>query len=302
MRKLDRTIALSLGLLLGSALAPGAAEAQATPQYPEQQPGYQPAQPQPGTPGYPQPQAYPAPGYPQAYPLGYPQAYPPGYPQAYPAPGYPMQAVPPPGYYAAPAYPPPPAYEPTQSYDVTPARPAYRRGVVFMPYFGFNSVVGTGSDAFSAGFHLGGLLGGHIGPVFSLNGEMSLDIMSPKTGRSSADGSQVFFDFDLSPLFHFGIPHLEFVIGPKLGLFAYAGSSSASDEYGSSASYSGDGIAYGFTAGIFLPLGRVGLGGLFNLTVHSFSESSCDDSSYYSTCGSLPSDVTFINFSIALLI
>ncbi len=282
MRTLDRTIALSLGLFLSSILAPSDAKAQTAPQ----------PTPQPSTPGYPQQQAYPP---------GYPQAYPPGYPQAYPQPGYPPQVAPPPGYYAPPAYTAPPSYVPAQSYDVTPPRPAYRRGVVFMPYFGFDSVAGSGSDGYSAGFHFGGLLGGHIGSIFSLNGEMSLDVLSPKSGRTDADDHQVIFEFDLSPLFHFGIPQLEFVIGPKLGIFAYTGASSR-DQSGFKASYSGDGTAYGFTAGIFLPLGRVGLGGLFNLTAHSFSESSCSGDSYYSTCGSSPSDITLVNFSVALLI
>ena len=312
MRMLDRTIALSLGLLLASVFAPSAAQAQQNPQYPTQQPGYPPAPPQPETPGYPQPQAYPQPGYPQAYPQpGYPQAYPqpgypqayPGYPQVYPQPGYPSPVAPPTTYYAPPAYTAPGGYESPQSYDVPPPHPPYRRGVVFMPYFGLNSVVGNGSDAYSAGFHLGGLLGGHIGPYFSLNGEMALDILSPKTGYSYADGSQVYFDFDLSPLFHFGIPHVEFVIGPKLGIFAYAGSSNATDAYGTKNDYSGEGIAYGFTAGVFFPVGRVALGGLFNFTAHSFSESTCNDSSSYdSTCASVPSDFEFITFSVALLI
>ena len=307
MRMLDRTIALSMGFSLASVLAPSAATAQTAPQYPAPQPS-----PQPSTPGYPQPQAYPQPGYPQAYPQpgypqaypqpGYPQAYPqPGYPQAYPQPGYPPQAVPPPGYYAPPAYTAPLPYEPPQSNDLPPTRPAYRRGVVFMPYFGLNSVVGSGSDGYSAGYHLGGVLGGHIGPVFSLNGEMALDIMSPKSGGPDADGSQVYFDFDLTPLVHFGIPYLEFVMGGKLGVFAYAGSSRASGQYQSKTDYTGSGLAYGFTAGVFIPVGRVALGTLFNFTGHSFSDSSCTSGSS-GTCGSSSSDFKFITFSVALLI
>ncbi len=293
MRIFDRTVSLSLGSLLISFLAPSAVKAQ-TPQdqqyptqqyptqqypaqqYPAQQSGSQPAPPQPSAPpqAYPQQQAYPQPGYPQAYPQqpGYPQAYPqqPGYPQAYPQqPGYPQAYPPQPGYPAQaappPAYPPPPpAYQP-QPEQPNPV-PAYRRGLVFLPYLGINTVVGTGSDAYSTGFHLGGLLGGHIGPSFSLNGEMSIDVMNP-----NGSGSEVLVDFTFSPLFHFGFPYVEFVVGPKLGFFADAGSIGDS-YYGGTTDFNGFGVAYGFTAGAFFPLGRMAIGGLLNFTGHSFSE------------------------------
>jgi hypothetical protein len=283
MRTLDRTIALSLGLLLASVLAPSPAQAQTAQgqQYPAQQPGYQPAPPQPNTPGYPQQQAYPQPGSAQASPQS-------GSAQVSPQPGSPAQGAPPPGYYPPPAYAAPLSYEPPQSYDLPPTRPAYRRGVIFMPYFSLNSVVGSASAGYSPGFHLGGLLGGHIGPVFSLSGEMALDIMSPKTGNTEFS-----FDFGLSPLFHFGIPQIEFLIGPKLGIFAFAGSSNG-------ASYSGSGYLYGFTAGVFLPVGRVALGGLFSFTNHSFSDSPCASSDSARCNYSPPSE--FITYGVALLI
>jgi hypothetical protein len=278
MRILDRTIALSLGFLLAGVLAPRPAQAQTAQgqQYPAQQPGYQPAPPQPTTPGYPQQQAYPQPGSPQASPQ----------------PGSPPQSAPTPGYYPPPTY-APPAYEPPQSYYLPPSRPAYRRGVVFMPYFSLNAVVGGASGGYSPGFHLGGLLGGHIGPVFSLSGEMALDIMSPTIG-----GTEVSFDFGLSPLFHFGIPQVELLIGPKLGVFDFGGWSNRS---GSSASYSGSGFVYGLTAGVFLPVGRVALGGLFSYTHHSFSDSPCGSSDSSGKCNySPPSE--FVTYGVALLI
>jgi hypothetical protein len=317
MRMLNRVFVLSLSLLLTSVLAPSVARAQA-PQYPpQQQPGY--PQPQPSTPGYPQQQAYPQPGYPQQEQApGYPQqqTYPqPGYPQqqAYPQPGYPQQqapgypqgGAPPAAYYAPPpAYPPPPVTEP--QYEAS-ARPAARRGLVFLPYIGFQSVVGSGSSGYSTGFHMGGLLGGHIGPFFSINGELTLDVMNPDTGSSGIDVTQVFVDLTLSPLFHFGVPYVEFVVGPKLGMFFYGASETYPSSYGyynSSGDYTGYGLAYGFTAGAFFPLGRIALGALLNFTGRSPSEICFTPSGGSEECNDSPSgsDLKEITFSFALLL
>ena len=329
MRMLNRTVALSLSFLLASILAPGVAEAQA-PQYPPQQPypqqgypqqqapGYPPQQayPQPGypeqqAPGYPPQQAYPQQGYPQQQAPGYPQQQAPGYPQQQapgypPAPGYQQEGAPQPGYYAPPpAYPPPPANEPPPISDQPPARPATRRGLLFLPYMGFHSVVGSYSDGYSTGFHMGGFLGGHIGPIFSLNGEISFDYMNLNTGGyNDANFTEVFFDFTLSPLFHFGAgPYVEFVVGPKLGIFvdlgseSYQGSSSTND-------YNASGLVYGFTTGAFFPLGRIALGALFSFTGRTFLEMCSTSSGSSEQCNSSPSvdDFKLISFSFAMLL
>ena len=334
MRILNRTVALSLSSLLASVLAPSVAKAQA-PQYPAPQPGYQQATPQPSAPGYPQQQAYPQQGYPQqqaypqqgypqqqqaypqqgypqqqeAYPQqGYPQqqqAYPQqGYPQqqeAYPQQGYPQQqqAYPQQGYAPPPAFPPPPAVEPQPA-----GPPATRRGLLFMPYLGFNSVLGDASDYYSTGLHLGALLGGHIGPFFSLNGELAIEFMNPNTAGLYSDAgydqTEVFFDLTLSPLFHFGVPYVEFVVGPKIGSFAFYGSISDPSGYYSSSDYSGYGIVWGITAGAFFPIGRMAIGGLLGFTAHTFEgSSSCSD--LYSGGCYIP-DTKMITFSVALML
>jgi hypothetical protein len=148
-----------------------------------------------------------------------------------------------------------------------------------MPYIGFSSVVGTGSEGYSTGLRLGALLGGHIGQFFSLNGELGIDIMNPNTGSYSYDTgydvTEAFFDVTLSPLFHFGVPYVEFVVGPKIGSFAFVGSVSDSSGYSGSMDYSGYGIVYGFTTGAFFPIGRMAIGGILSFTGHSFEGSSC---------------------------
>lgn len=299
----------SVLLLVAGSLAPRVASAQAAPaqQYPAQpayqqpaypqQPGYaQPAYPQ--EPGYAQPpQAYPQPqqaypqqsqpypqqpqpapqppqAYPQPQPQPYPQypqapqAYPPEYqqPQPYPQP-YPPPATPPPGYYA-----PPPAYTPPPV-----IRPRHR-GLLLLPYLGFNSAVGDGSDAYSAGFRLGSLLGFFAGPFVSLNAELSIDILNPDTD-SGASVSSTLANFSFSPLAHFGPPNVDFVIGPRFGFYGRSYTTTVSySGVTQEAKYSDTGFAYGFNIGAFVSLGSVWLGGLLSLTTHKPSQY-CETSS-----------------------
>jgi len=268
MRVLVRPFALSLGALLTTSLATRAASAQGE-QYPAQ-PGYQqPQQQYPAQPGYQQPQQYPQQEYQQ--PQQYPQQ--PGYqqPQQYP------QQQP---YGAQPAYAPPPAY-------AAPAVELPRHhGAMMMPYLGFNFP--TVNDAgYSTGFRLGALFGAFAGPFVSLNGEVSLDLLNPGSGSVT----HVMLDLAFSPLFHFGPPRMDFVVGPKLGLF-YEGRSYTSS--GTDYSASAYGVVYGINAGAFFSLGRISIGGLLSYSIHSYS-SACD---YNGTCG----DATgFADFNVFAL-
>jgi hypothetical protein len=318
MRALVRPFTMSLSLLLAAALAPLAAQAQPAPdpQYPAQpsyqqpQPGYQQPQGYPDQQGYQQPQPYPQQGYqqqPQQYPQqGYQQPQP-GYqqPQGYPPPqGYaPQGNPPPPGYYAPapqpgygqPTYAPQPAYAP-------PTEPAYRRGFLWMPYLGLNVPVGDTSKVISTGLRLGGIFGFNVGQFLSLNGELTIDILNVDSAMGvSTTAAEV--DFTFSPFFHFNVPGIEFVVGPKLGFFGMSSTMSQSGSQDST--FSGSGLAYGFNAGVFIPLGRVAIGGLFNFTGRSFSSQCFSDPStnYNSVCNDVSggSDDKFIGFSGALM-
>ena len=290
MRALVRPLTISLSLLLTGTLVSRVAQAQADPnqqyqaqpgyqqpqQYP-QQPGYQPPQGYPDQQGYQQPQQYPQQGYqpPQQYPQqGYQQPYPQqGYPQqGYPQQGYPQPqpSAPPPGYGPPPGYAQPPTYAPP------PSEPRFRRGFIILPYLGLNAPVGEGSDAYSVGLRLGALFGWHVGPSISLNGEFNIDVLNAKSVSGYSSPTDVNVDFAFSPLYHIVLPQLEIVVGPKLGLFAES-MSYKDDYYNTSYTGSGSGLAYGLNAGVFIPLGNIAIGGLFNLTVRSYS--SCDNSS-----------------------
>jgi hypothetical protein len=312
MRALVRPFGLSLGLILAGSLAPSAARAQVPPaaQYPVQQ-GYPQPEQYPQQQGYPQQQQqqqqqqyqYPQQQYPdqqQQYPQQqYPQQQ---YPQQYPQQGYqqPPQSAPPPGYYA-----PPPGYgqqpgyapqaQPAPAYAPAPAYPPYRMGFLWMPYLGLNVPTGTWSDGNDAGLRLGGIFGVNLPPFLSLNGELTIDILNPKVG------SAAIVDLTFSPLFHFGLPQVQFVAGPKIGFFGYSWSGSSS---GYDLSASGSGIAYGVNAGVFVPLGRLAIGGLINFTSHHFT-SACENdytTGYVEDCSySKPPDANFFGITGALL-
>lgn len=227
----------------------------------------------------------------------------------------PQDPPPQPGYQPAPAPPSTPGYP--QGAAPQPARPAVRRGLLFLPYVGISSTVDQNSgdifgvtylnQGYSAGLRAGTLLGVHIGPFLSLNGEFGVDIMNPDAGESyngTADRAEASFDFTLSPLFHFGVPNVEFAVGPKIGWFTFVGSSKLSDggrgpTY--TLEYDGHGIGYGGTAGAFVPTGRMALGGILSFTGHSFSGFHCSNSDGLA-CTSRPIATKLISLSVAVLL
>jgi hypothetical protein len=225
--------------------------------YPQQMPppGYYPQQAQPGAPQPAQP------GYPQQPPPGYyPQQPQPGYPQQQPPPGYYPQQQPPPGYPQQPGYyPAQPGYgQAPAPIPATPSVPAFRRGFLAMPYIGVQIPVGDYGDSYDPGLRLGTLLGGHMSPMLSLNGELTIDVLNMKN-TGSADVTAVMVDMVFSPLFHFGTDVFEAFVGPKIGAFGFALTAKVS---GQEFKETAQGVAYGLNAGFGIPVGNMAIGGL----------------------------------------
>lgn len=244
-------------------------------------PGYyqQPAQPgaaQPAQPGYPQ--QPPPPGYYSQQPQpGYP---PPGYYPQQPPPGYPQQ---PGGYYPAqPGYGPAPAPIPA-----TPSVPAFRRGFLAMPYIGVQIPTGDFGKSFDPGLRLGALLGGHVNPLISINGEFNIDILNPTGVPSGMDVTAVAIDMLFSPLLHLGTDAFEAFIGPRFGfsgivISAKSGSTTTDTSY--------TGIGYGVNAGVGLPLGKVAIGAMFSYTGRSPTKACRKRTGYSESCGDYKDD------------
>ena len=214
--------AAGIASLLGLILMPGTIAAQ--------QAAPPPPYPDPNQAPYPQQQ-------PQQQP--YPQQYPPQQ-QPYPQPGYPQQ------------YPPPGSYQ-------APAAPQGHRGLLLMGFLGIQAFQGDTGVGLSPGLRLGGLLGFYATPMFSLNGELTLDFLNldSSAGYSGATGVRALLA--LSPLFHFPAGNLELVVGPKFG-----GWGTTISDNNSTTSASARGYVFGVNAGLFARAGNVNLGGLFS--------------------------------------
>jgi len=238
------------------------------------------------------PQASPPAGWGQPPPPQ--QPYPPQ-PPAYgaPAPGAQFPAAQPQPYQAPPGYgvPPPPAAAPPYAFQpaTAPLPPRQRRhpSFVALPFLGINSYRGDAGRAIDPGFRLGTLLGGHIGDLFSINGEITFDFINPSNVDPGASYSSVDLDVALSPLVHIDAGKLELVAGPKLGLewnfWSFDGS-------GVSGSGHSSGIVVGFNTGMFVHISRgVALGGLISFAIRDDHETCRTDAAGAESC----SDTTY---------
>jgi hypothetical protein len=221
------------------------------------QPQQPPAVNQQPPPGYQQP----PPGYQQQPPPGYIQQPPPGYYQP-PPPGY-YQPAPPPGYYPPPGY----GYRPPPA----PRPPPRTHGFLALPYFGAAWHVGSSGSDMGVGAMFGTLLGGRLNPMFSLNGELRIDVINFKNVPAFMQRSAGEYDFAFSPLFHVQFETGEFVVGPKFGIFGF---SEQDSDYGvMTGQITSSGVSYGVNTGVFFALGRImSLGGLVSYTVRDPSQ------------------------------
>jgi hypothetical protein len=141
--------------------------------------------------------------------------------------------------------------------------PPRRTGFLALPYLGVESHRGnTGNDE-GPGLVLGTFLGGRLNPMFSLNGELTIDVLNPKNVPSGEDVSAAEVDIAFSPLVHLPAgPLVELVMGPKLGIFASAEQDSVN---GDTFKARANGWVAGLNLGAFAAIGpSVSLGGMLN--------------------------------------
>ncbi len=168
-------------------------------------------------------------------------------------------------------------------------------GFMFMPYAGVHSFQNEDAQNMSVGLRMGSLLGGFLAPNLSLNGEITLDILNV---NSVGDLSAFAFDATLSPLFHVVGKKAEFVLGPKLGLFAYSMSTGTGEDT------KVRGVVYGANVGLLFPAGRASVGGLLSFTGrHMTKVRVCVTESVRSTCSDSPKgdDGKVLGFALAAM-
>jgi hypothetical protein len=195
--------------------------------------------------------------------------------------GAPPAASPPPSAGAPPAASPPPsAGAPPAAFPlpagVPPGELPLRAGKFVLPYLGLHLPFGTSpaQSSYDTGLRLGTLLGFYVGSHVSINGEFSLDALN--SGGSPGTADEVLVGVSFSPLIHFGLPSVEFAVGPRLGHFWDAGTIYGSDF--NNTDFSASGFLYGLNVGaFFLPVRGLSFGGLASLSAHSVQSVCCGE-------------------------
>jgi hypothetical protein len=183
---------------------------------------------------------------------------------------------------------------------MAPSEPGFRRGFFAMPYIGINIPVGSFGDSFDTGFRMGALLGGHINPMLSLNGEITIDVLNPKHVPSGVDVTAVMVDMLFSPLLHFGNAQVEGFFGPKIGAFIYALTAKSG---GVEAKGSASGLAYGFNLGAAVPIGNIAVGGLLSFVGRHATKACYQNPGQAEVCDDSPSgdDAKMLSITGAVL-
>ena len=172
---------------------------------------------------------------------------------------------------------------------------AFRNGALVLPNFGLVSGDSDKAPAAMLGYRMDAILGWHLSPRFSLNGELDLSILRFRADTSNGEADTgLLFAYTLSPLFHIGAHNHEFVIGPKLGRFRY---SLPDNSYGDELSRS-TGWSYGLNVGILAPVQTMAIGGLASYTANHATEI-CDSTCHART--SSMGDLRVLAVSFAML-
>jgi hypothetical protein len=176
------------------------------------------------------------------------------------------------------------------------------QGLLLLGYVGANMFVGKGilDDSAAAvslsvgpGLRLGGLVGGHVTPWISVNGELTVDFMNTDDpyGYWVTGGRR--FVLSLSPLVHLAANSsgsVEAVIGPKLGMRFLSMTSHSSE------TFSARGYMVGLNGGVFVRAGgTVMLGGLVSFEL-SRTSTACRDQNFSGGSGECGADTTGVPF------
>jgi hypothetical protein len=198
--------------------------------------------------------------------------------------------------------PPPPVAQQCAPCEQRQSPPAIaHHGLLLLGYVGMNVFAGKGilDDSAAAvslsvgpGLRLGGLVGMHVTPWISVNGEFTVDFMNTddQYGYWVTGGRR--FVLALSPLVHLAASSsgsVEAAIGPKLGMRFLSMTSHSSEVF------SARGYMVGLNAGVFVRGGTVMLGGLVSFELSRTSQA-CRDQNYSEgsgTCGTDTSSVPF---------
>ena len=170
-----------------------------------------------------------------------------------------------------------------------------------LPFLGLNSYQGKTGDGLGVGLRLGTLLGGRVSNVFSVNGELMIDVVNPENVQSGTDVTIVEGVLALSPLLHVPAGTTEVVLGPKLGIWRGTAQQTMS---GVTDTFSASGYVIGLNAGIFGAVSSsMSVGGLLSFDIRTIHQRCSTFSGFSEACttnGTGPAEKV-LGFNAALL-
>ena len=180
--------------------------------------------------------------------------------------------------------------------------PAFRRGLLLMPYLGANLALGDTSKAFNLGYRVGAIGGWRVLPFLSLNGEFTIDRPDPVDVESGYLLKATAADLAFSPFFHIALDRGDIVMGPKIGAFRYTTSLGTGWDSGEPSKDGTDyGLAYGLTTGVFGEVWDLGVGVLLGYTGRHATEKCPTRYSDATYCPHGRSELKLMSFAVAVL-
>jgi hypothetical protein len=226
-----------------------------------------------------------------------PDAGPPEAPVVAPSP--PVVVPPPPPVVVAP---PPPVRRSPPPAGAEPIAPRVRRGLVVMPFVGMHSLQNEADSFADPGLRVGAFLGRFINNDVSLNGAVTFDLVNPNDNLT-ADLHREMLELTFSPLLHMGSPQVEFIVGPKVGLWNLWTRFSAPPPRALSSEGTGQGWTLGGNLGLLVAVPRVGLVGvLLNLELRDGLHACGSDSNGREACAWGGDSSTLLGVSLAVLL
>jgi hypothetical protein len=179
--------------------------------------------------------------------------------------------------------------------------PAFRGGLLLMPYVGTNLALGDTSKAFNLGYRVGGIVGWHASPFLSLNGELTVDRPDPVDVENGYLLKATAVDLAFSPLFHMALDRGDLVIGPKIGGFRYTTSLSAGWSGEPPTDGTDYGLTYGLNLGVFGGIGDMAVGVLLGYTGRHATEKCPTRLNDTATCPHGRSELKLLSVAVAML-
>jgi hypothetical protein len=213
------------------------------------------------------------------------------------------QLSPSPPAVARPALPNPTAHAPVlvspPRVDAPGEEPAFRRGVLLMPFLGAHLALGDTSKYFNLGYRVGGMAGWHASRSLSLNGELAFDRYYPIDLENGSQVKASASDLAFSPLFHLALDRGVIVIGPKIGAYRFI--SSQGDWTTPAKDGSRYGLVYGLTLGAFGGIGDRALGVLLGYNRRHVTGACATGQGWAKPCSNGASDLTSLFVAVAAL-